>query len=83
VFVGLQIAAQRRLPSPVQEKQSPPTPGDRARIVRFPMGEQGDAVALRFALRRRRIFSIQLPHTLASMARRGLPHGRTSEVLLR
>jgi hypothetical protein len=51
--------------------------------VRFPVGEQVDAVALRFAHHRRRIFSVLLPHPLASIADHWLPHDRTSEVFLR
>ena len=39
VLVGLQTADHRRLASPVQEAQGPPAPGDRTRIVRFPVGE--------------------------------------------
>ena len=83
MLMGLQTADHRRLASPVQEKQCPPAPNDRTRIVWFPVGEEVDAVALRFAHCRRRIFSVLLPHTLSSMACRGLPHGRTSEVFLR
>jgi hypothetical protein len=56
VLVGLQTADHRRLASPVQEEQGPPAPGDRTRIVRFPVGKQGEAVALRFVHCRERIF---------------------------
>ena len=60
-------ADHRRLASPVEEAQGPPAPGDRTRIVRFPVGEQVDAVALRFPHHRGRIFSALLS-PLASMA---------------
>ena len=83
MLVGLQTADHIRLASPVQETQGPPAPDDRTRIVRFPVGEEVDTIALRFAHRRRRLFSVRLPHTLSSMAGRGLPHGRTSAVFLR
>ena len=83
MLVGLQTADHRRLVSPVEEAQGPPAPGDRTRIMRFPVGEQADPVALRFAHGRQRIFSARLPHPLASSADRRRPHGRTSEVFLR
>ena len=83
MLVGLQTADHRRPTSPVQEAQGPPAPSDRTRIVRFPVDKEVDAVVLRFAHCRRRIFSVLLPHTLSSMACRELPHGRTSEVFLR
>ena len=56
MLVGLQTADHRRLASPVQEEQGPPAPGDRTRIVRFPVGKQVEAVALRFVHCRERIF---------------------------
>jgi hypothetical protein len=83
VLVGPQTADHRRPTSPVQEAQGPSAPGDRTRIVRFPVGEQREAIALRFPHHRRRIFAARLPHALASIADRERPHGRTSEVLLR
>jgi hypothetical protein len=83
VLVRLQTADHRRLASPVQEEQGAAAPCDWARIMRFPVCEQVDTVALSFAHCRRRIFSVLLPHILSSMACRGFPHGRTSEVFLR
>jgi|RhiMetdeSRZDD1v2_1073273.scaffolds.fasta_scaffold360276_2 hypothetical protein len=83
MLVGLQTAAQGRLPSPVQAEQGSPAPGDRTRIGRFPVGEQVEAVALCCAHRRRRLFSVLRPPPLASIARRGRPHGRISAVFLR
>ena len=83
MLVRLQTADHKRLASPVEKEQGPPAPGDRTRIVRFPMGEQVDAVALRFLHHRQRIFSALLLHPLASSAHSRLPHGRTSEVFLR
>jgi hypothetical protein len=83
MLVWLQTAAQRRLPSPVQAEQGPPAPGDRTQIVRFSVGAQVEAVTLRCAHRQRRMFAVLLPPPLASMVRRGRPHGRTSEVFLR
>ena len=81
--VRLQTADHRRLPSPVQEKQGPPAPSDRARIVRFTVCEEVYLVALRFPHLRWGIFSTLLSHTLSSLALLRLPHGRTSEVLFR
>src|SRR5437764_70302 len=66
VLVRLQTAAHIRLPSTVQEEQGATAPCDRTRIVRFTVCEQVEAVALRFAHHRRRIFSVLLPHNLAS-----------------
>jgi len=50
----------------MQEEQGATAPCHRARIVRFTVGEQGEAVSLRFAHRRRGIFSALLPQTLSS-----------------
>jgi hypothetical protein len=83
VLVGLQTADHIRPGSPVQAAQGTPAPGDRTRIERCPVGEQGDALALRFAHRRPRIFSALLSHPLVSISGRWLPHGRTSEVCFR
>ena len=83
MLVGLQTADHIRLASPMQEAQGPPAPGDRTRIVRFPVGKQVEAVAQRFAHCRGRICSALLPHSLSSLTRRERPHGRTSEVFLR
>ena len=82
MLVGLQTADHRRLAAPVQEAQGPPAPGDRTRIVRFPVGKQGEVVAQRFAPCRGRRCSALLPPSLSSLTRRERPHGRTSEVFL-
>ena len=68
----------------MQEQQGPPAPRDRTRIMRFAMCQQEDAVALRCAHHRQRIFSALLPTPMVPPVT-GLrrPHGRTSVVFLR
>lgn len=63
MLLRLQTADHIRLPSPVQEEQGAPAACDRARIMRFPMGDEHDAIALHFQNRGWRIFSARLwPH---------------------
>jgi hypothetical protein len=50
----------------MQKEQRAVAPCNRTRIVRCTMCKQVEAVALRFAHRRREFFSALLPHTLAS-----------------
>src|SRR6266702_579383 len=49
VLMRLQTADHRRRASPVQEEQGAAAPCDWARIMRFPVCEQVDTVALSFA----------------------------------
>ena len=62
VPMRLQTADHRRRASPVQEEQGAAAPCDWARIMRFPVCEQVDTVALSFAHHRRGIFSAPLCH---------------------
>jgi hypothetical protein len=63
MLLRLQTADHIRLPSPVQEAQEAPAACHRARIMRFPMGDEHDALALRFQNRGWWIFSARLwPH---------------------
>ena len=83
VLVRLQTAAHIRLTSTVQEEQGAMAPCDRARIVRFTVCEQVEAVFLRFAHRRRGIFLLCCNIIFPPVVVLWLPHGRTSEVLFR
>ena len=58
MLLRLQTADHIRLPSPVQEEQEAPAAGDRARIMRFPMGDEHDALALVFQHSGCAIFSV-------------------------
>jgi hypothetical protein len=63
MLLRLQTADHIRLPSPVQEEQGAPAACHRARIMRFPMGEEHHALALRFPNRGGRICSaMRWPH---------------------
>jgi hypothetical protein len=64
VLIWLHTADHIRLPSPVQEAEGAPAAGDWTRIMRFPVGEQEDTVALLFAYHRRGVFSslLEAPH---------------------
>ena len=48
----------------MQEAESASTAGDRARILRFPVGEQENTMALLFPHHRQRVFSslLYVPH---------------------
>ena len=46
--------------SPVQEAEGAPAAGDRTGSLRFPVGEQEEPVALRYADHRQRMFSALL-----------------------
>ena len=48
MFVGLQTAAHKGLPSPVEKEAGALAACARARIMRLPVGEQEDAVAVVF-----------------------------------
>ena len=48
VFVGLQTADHKGLPSPVEKEEGALAACDRARIMRLPVGEEEDSVALVF-----------------------------------
>jgi hypothetical protein len=52
MLVWLHTADHIGLASPMQEAQGAPTPGHRARIMRFAMGEQESPLALRCTHRR-------------------------------
>jgi hypothetical protein len=84
MLVGLQTADHIRLASPVQEAEGAPAAGDRTRILRLPMGEQIEVVALRFPHHRWRVFSalLKAPHpcspSLGGMTALGAGPGQAS-----
>jgi hypothetical protein len=57
MLVRLQTADHIRLASTVQEAQRAPAAWDRTRIMRFPMGEKEDPLALVFTHHRLGVFS--------------------------
>jgi hypothetical protein len=63
MLVRLQTADHIRLASPMQEEQGAVAPGDRTRIMGFPVCEQVAVVALGFMHPRRRIGSAVRHHT--------------------
>jgi hypothetical protein len=61
---GLHTADHKGGASPVQEAEGASTAGDRTRILRFPVGEQDNTMALLFPHHRWRVFSalLYVPH---------------------
>ena len=60
VLRRLHTADHRRLPSPMREPQFPDTPLHGTGILRLPVSEQEDPVAVRCADHRQRMFSVLL-----------------------
>ena len=76
MLVRLQTADHVGLASPVQEAEGAPAAGDWTGILRVPVGEQEDPVALRFAHHRPGVVSalLEVPHPSSPSLRWGHAH---------